>query len=116
MPPRRAAAAILIAGSCAAGLAPTPATGADARRCNVSEFASGELIVRAVSCRAAVKVLHRALAHPGCKPTAADATSGRGCNGTTRVGKWVCRSLFPGEGYDLRCRSGARRIHARAGG
>lgn len=100
----------------------TPATGvaatpdASTRRCNDPAFASGELTVRGVSCRTGARIIRRALARPGCTPTKEDAESHRGCYGATRVGKWRCTGLFPGEGFDLRCRSGKRRIHGGAGG
>jgi hypothetical protein len=53
---------------------------------------------------------------PGCTPTARQRASNEGCFGSTRVGLWLCHGLFPGEGYDLHCSSGERRIHAGAGG
>jgi hypothetical protein len=113
-------AAWVTAGALACTLAPAPTVAAAApakvRKCDLVEFASGLLIVRGVSCRAAATVIHRALEHPGCTPTGAVASLGRGCPGTTRVGRWRCSGLFPGEGYDLRCHSGARRIHGGAGG
>jgi hypothetical protein len=92
------------------------ASAAASSRCGNAEFASGELIVTGVSCSAAVKVVHQALKHPGCKPTAKQNASGQGCYGTTKVSGWRCSGLFPGEGYDLKCRKGSKRIHAGAGG
>ena len=92
------------------------ASAASSTRCKQKEFASGELVVTGVTCRSAVKVVHNALKHPGCTPSANDRANGRGCNGTTVVNGWRCTGLFPGEGYDLKCRKGARRIHAGAGG
>ena len=84
-----------------------------ARRCRLS---GGEMTVSHIGCRAATKVVHRALRHPGCRPSQSDRELGRGCHGTTRFDGWTCTGLFPGEGYDLRCRKGSRRIHAGAGG
>jgi hypothetical protein len=101
---------------CALASSPATAPAAAVHKCHLSQFASGALIVRGITCRAAATVVNRALARPGCRPSAADARLGRGCYGTTRFGLWVCSGLFPGEGFDLRCRSGARRIHASAGG
>lgn len=92
------------------------ADASSAYRCNDPAFASGALIVKGVSCRAAAKVIKRALARPGCRPSEEDAARGRGCFGTTKVGEWTCKGLFPGEGFDLRCLSGKRRVHGSAGG
>lgn len=89
---------------------------AKSRRCNDPTFASGELVVKGVSCRRAARVIRRALDRPGCTPTAEQKRLHRGCYASTRVGRWRCKGLFPGEGFDLRCRSGARRIHGGAGG
>lgn len=94
----------------------TPSYPAATRNCHNAAYASGELVVKGVSCSAAARILTKALAHPGCRPSKADAMLGRGCNGSTRVGLWRCTGLFPGEGFDLRCHSGARRIHGGAGG
>lgn len=90
-----------------------PASGAPLRKCATAEFASGALIVKGVSCSGATRILHRALAHPGCRPKEG---YGRGCYGFTKVGAWHCSGLFPGEGFDLTCRSDGRRIHGSAGG
>jgi hypothetical protein len=89
---------------------------ARSQQCSDSYFASGELVVRGVSCEAGKKVILRALKRPPCTPSREDAQLGRGCYGSNRVGKWRCSGLFPGEGFDLKCRSGKRRIHGGAGG
>ncbi len=106
----------LIALLVAASSATASASASPTRRCNNAEFASGGLFVRGVSCSAAARVIHRALRNPGCTPRPADAELGRGCNGATRVGAWTCKGLFPGEGYDLKCQAGTRRVHGSAGG
>ncbi|HKG04763.1 MAG TPA: hypothetical protein VKB03_16445 [Conexibacter sp.] len=73
-------------------------------------------MTKGVSCRGGARIVHRALDHPGCTPTARQRASNEGCFGSTHVGRWLCHGLFPGEGYDLHCESGRRRIHAGAGG
>ena len=103
------ATVLLLAGSSSQGLAAQ-------HRCHQRAFASGELTTKGISCTDGARVITRALARPGCKPTAEDAMSARGCYGSTRVGSWTCSGLFPGEGFDLRCKSGKRRIHGSAGG
>jgi hypothetical protein len=99
------------------GVATPSASATSAARCNNAEFASGELTVTGVSCSSAVKVIHKALQHPGCTPSAKQRANSQGCNGSTKVNGWTCSGLFPGEGYDLKCRKGKKmRIHAGAGG
>lgn len=107
---------LLVALLLAAVSATSVASAAPVRRFSNPEFASGGLIVKGVSCIAATRVIHRALKKPGCTPRPADAALGRGCYASTRVNGWACKGLFPGEGYDLKCRKGARRIHGSAGG
>jgi hypothetical protein len=113
---RRAAAVSVVVAFLAAGAAVAPAGAASAHRCHLPEFASGELVVKGITCTAAARIVHRALRAPGCTPTTAQAAHGEGCRGTTKVRPWTCTGLFPGEGYDLRCHAGSRRIHAGAGG
>lgn len=99
-----------------AGFAST-SHGAQPRKCDYPSYASGGLIVRGeVSCRTADGVIKQALRKPGCQASKSDASSGRGCTGTTRVSGWTCKGLFPGEGFDLRCTSKRRVIHGSAGG
>jgi hypothetical protein len=95
----------------------TANAGAAARhRCHNPQFASGELVVKGVSCRRGSRVIHLALDHQPCQPSRRDRESYRGCYGSVRVAGWRCHGLFPGEGFDLHCRKGSRRIHGGAGG
>lgn len=86
------------------------------RHCRDAEFASGELDVLHTTCRTGKRVINRALGDAPCEPSPAQRRSYQGCIGTKRVGRWRCHGLFPGEGFDLRCRFGRRRIHGGAGG
>lgn len=93
-----------------------PASASSYHRCNLKAFASGELVVKGVSCKRGERVINAALRRPGCTPSAEDAELGRGCYASTRFGKWRCSGLFPGGGFDLKCRSGRLRVHGGAGG
>jgi hypothetical protein len=116
--PIRAALAPLVAALALVVAAPAGATGvsAAAHRCSNPAFASGELVVTRVGCDRAERIIHRSLKHQPCQPSKRDQQSGRGCYGHNRVGHWRCHGLYPGEGFDLHCRSGKRRIHGGAGG
>ena len=114
---RRHAAAALTGTLAAAALLCTPAAhAASSQRCSAAAYASGELVVRGISCSGADRVIKAALKKPGCTPTSAQSERGEGCKGSTRVRGFRCTGLFPGEGFDLRCRAGSRRITASAGG
>jgi len=105
-----------IAGSLITGLLATPA-GAKTVRCSPLYMKGvSDLIAKNVSCSAAKRIQKRALAHPGCTPTAEQKSNFEGCYSSRRYGRWTCRGLWPGEGYDLRCKSGRRVVHASGGG
>lgn len=91
-------------------------TATSSKSCSSSRRSSTTLFVRGVSCRTGSAVIKHALAHPGCTPTAEEQSLGRGCYGTSRHNGWTCRGLFPGEGYDLKCRRGRQYVHGGGGG
>lgn len=69
------------------------------------------LTTKRVTCKKARSVANRAIKASDCPPA-----GGAGCQQTVDVGAWRCRGLYPGEGWNFRCRSGKRRIYYSGGG
>ncbi len=97
--------------------------------CSNSFFASGFLQVRGVSCGDGGRIVKAAARYHACvrgKPrpgrgcpchvTRSEARSGGGCRGRVHVHGWRCKGLFPGEGFDIKCRRGRKLAHGGAGG
>jgi hypothetical protein len=102
---------------------------ARSRYCANPYFASGNLVVRHVSCRNGGAIVKEAASHRACKRwkarprrgcacmiSHADARHSRGCRGRIRIGSWGCHGLFPGEGFEITCRRGKSWARGGAGG